>query len=50
MIKKLISKTYKYLLLKLYSIPYFNKKAHDKYWGKLLDFLVNNEFENIHLA
>lgn len=50
MIKKLFSKTYEYLLLKLYSKPYFNKKTHDKYWGKLLDFLVNNEFENIHLA
>lgn len=48
--KKLFSKTYEYLLLKLNAVPYINKKVHDKYWGELFDFINNNEFENIDLA
>ena len=48
--KNIVSHIYESLLLRLYSIPYFNKKSHNRYWGKLYSFLLKNKFSSIETA
>lgn len=50
MIKQKVSIFYEKLLLKIYSISYFNRITHNKYWGNLFDFIKKNEFDSLEEA
>lgn len=44
---KTIAYIYEKIILHINSIPYINKKNHNKYWGKLYDFILQNSSGNI---